>query len=182
MPGTCSSGGLSLPTVHMQPAMPAEYPAVIQLLQQAAQALHARGVSQWPPAWLSSQRQLIARQVDQGQVWTARLPGANQTLAGIVTVQEQAEIFWGVVREPTLFFQKLARHPEAGYAGIGDRILCWLEQEARQRACLWLRLECLASNTALHRYYETRGFTQTGHAIDQDTPLLLYQKRIQPQG
>ncbi|MBF0582632.1 MAG: GNAT family N-acetyltransferase [Magnetococcales bacterium] len=151
---------------------------IIELLQQSAKWLQQCGVTQWPPDWLLSQVPLVCEQIKLGWVWTARQQGNSQKIIGIVTIREHAEEYWGTVREPTLFLQKLARHRDPVYAGVGKKMLLWLEHEACRRHCQWLRLECLESNTALHRYYEMHGFARTGHVTDHGTPLLLYQKRV----
>jgi hypothetical protein len=49
-----------------------------------------------------------------------------------------------------------------GFSGLGDRILNWVEHRAATAGKSHVRLDCVASNTDLCRYYQTRGFRPRG--------------------
>lgn len=49
-----------------------------------------------------------------------------------------------------------------GYAGLGSRILSWVADRARAEGCEFVRLDCVADNAALVRYYLTQGFVPRG--------------------
>jgi GNAT superfamily N-acetyltransferase len=47
-------------------------------------------------------------------------------------------------------------------SGIGEQLLAWASQQVVDRGCRYLRLDCVATNTVLRRYYERFGFVYCG--------------------
>ena len=60
--------------------------------------------------------------------------------------------------------------------GIGAAILEWAMSEVRHRGRQCLRLDCLAGNAHLRRYYEEQGFILQGRVADRDYAAALYEK------
>jgi hypothetical protein len=58
-----------------------------------------------------------------------------------------------------MYLYKFITGPTARGTGLGDVLLDWACHQAEMFRCLYLRLDCHRTNTALHNYYLRRGFT-----------------------
>ena len=73
-----------------------------------------------------------------------------------------------------LYLSKLVVARDHAGAGLGERILADVERIARERGADWLRLDCVASNELLARYYQRQGYYPRGVVRG----LLRHDKRI----
>ena len=64
--------------------------------------------------------------------------------------------------DDALYVSKLAVARDAVGRNIGAQILDGLEEIARERGAAWIRLDCVASNESLARYYQQRGYYPRG--------------------
>jgi hypothetical protein len=58
---------------------------------------------------------------------------------------------------------------------LGGLILLWAIMKTKQAERQFLRLDCLARNGRLRRYYEEQGFIYRGEAVDRDYTAALYE-------
>jgi RimJ/RimL family protein N-acetyltransferase len=63
-------------------------------------------------------------------------------------------------------------------AGIGSYAIRWVIDEAGLWQRRYLRLDCLADNPRIRRYYESAGFTLCGETVVAGTRLSLYEMRL----
>ena len=57
-------------------------------------------------------------------------------------------------------------------------LLDWAADEARAQQRRLLRLDCVAANQALRRYYEGAGFRVTGEATMHGVVVALFERSI----
>jgi ribosomal protein S18 acetylase RimI-like enzyme len=145
--------------------------AIVGVLSEAARWLLARGIVQWPDPF---PRDRVARLVERGEFRLAQADG--ETVATFV-LRWNDPTFWG------------ERPPDAGYVhalavgrawagrGVGARLLEWAEDEVGRAGRRFLRLDCLAENGALRRYYERLGFEPRGEVEIDDFTASLYERR-----
>ncbi len=72
----------------------------------------------------------------------------------------------------------LAVHPRARGRTVGAKLLAWAEEHVRQQERIYLRLNCVASNAKLRRYYEARGYHLHGLASTFNLDRALYEKQL----
>jgi GNAT superfamily N-acetyltransferase len=147
---------------------------IVDILSEAGRWLLARGIVQWPDPF---PRDRVARLVERGEFRLARVDG--ETVATFA-LRWNDPTFWG------------ERPPDAGYVhalvvrrawagrGVGAQILAWAEGEVADAGRRFLRLDCLAENGALRRYYERLGFEPRGEVEVDDFTASLYERRCGP--
>jgi GNAT superfamily N-acetyltransferase len=147
--------------IEFQIAAPVQAGDVLSVLNEAADWLRARGISQWPerfdPSWVDDA-------IRRGQTWLARVDGM---LSGTVTL-DWSDPVWSDAGGAAAYVHRLAVRRQA--AGLGAVILAWAADTARQRCCQALRLDCVAFNPRLRAYYEAAGFAHRGDVTVAGAP------------
>ena len=126
---------------------------VLSVLDEAADWLRARGISQWPARFEAA---WVEDAIGRGETWLVAVGGE---VAGTVTL-DWADPVWD--DGPAGYVHRMAVRRWA--AGLGPCILAWAADTARRRDACFLRLDCVRSNERLRAYYEARGFTHRGDA------------------
>jgi GNAT superfamily N-acetyltransferase len=142
-------------------AVPRQLDDVLSVLDDAATWLQSGGVVQWPsrfePSWVEGA-------LRRGETWLVRV---GERVSATVTV-DQADSAWDGLPGRALYVHRMAVRREA--AGLGGAILTWAAGVARERGCESLRLDCVASNARLRRYYEAAGFVHCGDVTVAGAP------------
>lgn len=157
-------------------AQPSELEAVLDILEEGAQWLTARGIHQWPVgAFRGNLRQLIADHLSQGEVYLAKVGGEA---IGTLRLQWSDKPTWGEMPDDAGYVHSLAiRRAFAGKA-VGRQLLQWAENTVAANGRHYLRLDCMAANSALRRYYEQAGFTHRRDVEDDGWKASLYEKQV----
>jgi len=146
--------------VAVSPAEPAQLDLVLAILDEAAGWLASRGVEQWParfrPEW-------VVEQVAAGYTWLAWVDGAA---VGTVTLDWDDPLWTDGIGAG--YVHRLA--VRRGAAGLGRALLDWAGRATRQHGHDRLRLDCVARNRRLCRYYEAAGFAARGTALVGGAP------------
>jgi len=147
------------------------------ILDEAAVRLQKRGIQQWsspPPPGLC---RLMASEIDAGHLYLAKADNGARMI-GLFRLRWE-DAYWsmgaGANTEPAGYVHSLALANDACGYGIGQQILQWIGAYLRDQQCRYLRLDCMAANARLRRYYEAQGFVYCGQIVDGDYILALYQ-------
>ncbi|MFI0423793.1 GNAT family N-acetyltransferase [Spongiactinospora sp. 9N601] len=152
---------LSPQTLTLRRAGVGDLPAALGLLAEAAEWLHRQGVRQWPRGGFGPER--IEPLIEQGVLYVADIagrPGRRAQMA-VVAVDGFADPeFWTAADHPgdALYVHKLAVSREIAGMGVGDALLDWASETARDHGRRWLRLDCSKENQRLQSYYRGRAF------------------------
>lgn len=76
------------------------------------------------------------------------------------------------------YVHSMAIRTEMHGQDLGGAILQWAAKKAQKRGKAYFRLDCLASNDRLRRYYESHGFIYRMAVTDRDYVAALYEKEI----
>jgi ribosomal protein S18 acetylase RimI-like enzyme len=81
-------------------------------------------------------------------------------------------------RDDALYVYSLAVRRRVAGQGLGQQILAWVEEQARARGRRYLRLDCMADNARLVRYYVDLGFSFLSRH-PAEPRYALFEKRIE---
>ena len=162
-----------LGVIAIAQATAADLPTAIAILDEAATRLVARGIRQWsspPPPGLW---RLLENEIHTGHLYLARL-ATDQRPIGVFRLRWE-DAYWATAAGTAGYLHSFALCTDACGYGIGEQILGWIGDYVRSRQCRYLRLDCIASNVRLRRYYEELDFIYCGQVVDGDYTLALYQ-------
>jgi predicted N-acetyltransferase YhbS len=100
-------------------------------------------------------------------VWRGVSPVATFSLL------ERDPIFWPDAGDDALYLHRFAVRRAA--AGAGRHAVAWCMREARRRGRSFVRLDCLADNPGIRRYYERFGFAAVDETAIEATRYSLYE-------
>lgn len=155
-------------------ALGSELEDVLAVLDSAAHWLISNGISDpWRPGeW---PRARIMESIERGEVHFARLGGRN---VATITLQWSDELFWPNYPADAGYIHRLAVATGFHGNGIGFQLLRWAELKSKENGKKYLRLNCMAANLALRRYYERAGFVYRGDLREPRGLACLYEKRV----
>ena len=146
--------------------------AVRALIQEAADWLTARGIRQWIPGAYPADR--VARGVARGEVFVVR--GADGALDATLQLQDADPEVWGADDGRALYLHRLTVARVCAGRGLGAQLLAWALAEAAARGRTLLRLDCVASNAFLRRYYAAAGFSERGDVALGELRLTRFER------
>jgi ribosomal protein S18 acetylase RimI-like enzyme len=126
---------------------------VLDVLDEAAAWLTARAIRQWPSSFTEA---MVEGAVSAGETWLARQRGE---VVGTITLS-WTDPAWPEAADDAGYVHRLAVLRRG--MGLGQRLLDWAAQQVADRGRSHLRLDCVATNGELRRYYERLGFAYCG--------------------
>lgn len=103
-------------------------------------------------------------------VWAGDRPVATFSLLGSDT------LYWPAAADDALYLHRFAVRRDA--AGAGRHAVEWAVGEARRRGREYIRLDCLAENPGIRRYYERFGFAAVDETVIDGVRFSLYEMRV----
>jgi len=158
--------------MHLIPAGVDDVDAFVVLLEDAAQWMTDRGIEQWRPGAMAAQRAMFADAQAKAELLVVK--EAGRILGGVVLRAEPDPIWTDRPAVTALYLSKLVVARSRIGERLGERILAEAEHIAADRAAGSLRLDCVASNHRLVRYYQRLGYYPRGTVVG----LLLHDKQI----
>ncbi len=163
--------------VTLRPAEPDELDAVFDILQDAAAWLVSRGIDQWPSPIPEVERLPLARHIAEGDLYLARLQPVGRAVGTLYFRWIDPEL-WHDEKGEAGYVHSLAIHRSVRGFGMGAAILEWAKAHIRERGKKYLRLDCVADNPALNRYYQERGLVLIGQVQYENYAASLYQVEV----
>ena len=149
------------------------------LREEAARWMVDRGVEQWWPGELP--RTLIQDRVADDQVFLFLLEPIREVI-GTVSVAWSDETCWEKRSDDAGYVHMLVVAAPFRGQGRGRQLLDWAERYIAASGKRWARLDCVRTNSALRRWYESQGYVHVG---DRDftvpawaSPVALYEKLL----
>ena len=160
-------------TLKVRRANTADLDVVLSILEDAARWLVFKGIEGWRPGSFSRRR--IAARIERGEMYLAELAGRA---VGTFALQWSDEETWGRVPDDAGYVHGLAVCRDFAGKGLGRELLGWAENRAAASGKRYLRLDCVAENTALNEYYERAGFSHRGRVSVRGLVVSLYEKEV----
>ena len=144
------------------PATANDADSVRSILLEAAQWIHAKGIDQWRISEFTKEH--VLDNIQDGDVFLAY---DGSVPVGAVILRRQPGPFdrqiWGEgADDHAAYVHRLAIRTKYHGQGLGGQILGWAEDESVRAGMAYLRLDCMADNEALNRYYQRFGFVHQG--------------------
>lgn len=135
---------------------------VLMVVRAAAAWVAARGSDQWAYYLTDDAVGLVRYRVERHEVYLFR--DAGQRAVGTLCLQWADTTYWPDDGADGLagYVHQLAVDPASNGRGIGSALLGWAADHIRSAGRRRFRLDCLASNVDLCRYYERQGFHRAG--------------------
>ena len=162
------------------PASEEELSLVMEVVDEAAQWLIAKGIQQWesppPPDCL----ELFEREIARRQVYLVRRQRRSEAI-GTFRLEWTGAPLWPDEKSAGYVYN-LALRPEHVGQGIGRLLIDWVKEHIRTQGRNWFRLDCIAGNDRLRRLYEELGFCYRGIGITGTYVLALYELELRGGG
>jgi GNAT superfamily N-acetyltransferase len=150
----------------------------VDVSAEMLEAAASRGASEGRPSWtqgafagpesigVSRLRKDLERR-SLYLVWVGDRPVATFSLL------ESDPMYWPAAGDDALYLHRFAVRRDA--AGAGRRAVEWIVEEARRRGRDYIRLDCLAENPGIRRYYESCGFVAVDETVIDEVRFSLYE-------
>jgi ribosomal protein S18 acetylase RimI-like enzyme len=163
-------------------ARSADLARYLDLLEEIADWLAARGVTQWPRGGFRRAADYYAQSIAEHEVQLALV---GDELVGTFRVLLREPIVWPeIVDDDAVYVYNLAVRRDRARAGLGGRMLDWACTRAASLGRKYVRLDCVATNDFLRDYYTRAGFEERGEIEARFPPpvgalrLRRYEKQV----
>ncbi|MFL5798859.1 MAG: GNAT family N-acetyltransferase [Actinomycetota bacterium] len=154
----------------------AEVDQAARVLEDAIEWAAELGFDSWPPGTFSDPgawgHGRLLEALDSHGLFLARRAG--ETLATFSLLPED-QLFWPDAVDDGLYLHRFAVRRAHPGAGIGAQCLQFMREEVGRAGHRFLRLDCLAENPGIRRYYERAGFEHRGDTVVNDMRFSLYE-------
>ncbi|MDQ6419465.1 GNAT family N-acetyltransferase [Paenibacillus sp. LHD-117] len=176
-PNACA-GDVRKP-LHIRRARADDVDRLRGLLCEAARWIRAEhGFWQWREEMFTAER--VSAYVASHEMFVAFRGGE---LVGCFSVHWAYEEIWGEqFHDDAGYVHRLAVARSCKGEGIGSELLAFAEQYIREKGKRWMRLDCMADNPGLNRYYERSGFILKGRFDGEGWSANLYEKELRREG
>lgn len=132
----------------------------IDLLEEVADWLARRGINQWRPGSFRRSTSFFAESISHGEV---QLAFSGEALVGTLRLLLREPVVWpDVAEDDAVYVYTLAVRRQWANQQLGGRLLEWTSDRARALGRKYVRLDCMADNSFLRRYYTQAGFADCG--------------------
>jgi GNAT superfamily N-acetyltransferase len=167
--------------ITFRPAVPAEMPAVLLLLKQAALWLREKKIAYWQN-WIDPAPNFVAwiqRGFDNHEFFMVQSTGRSiGEIVGCFRLQWQDPVFWGEQAANAGYVHSFTVSRGLAGRGLGYRLLGLIEDYCRERGKTLLRLDCGTDIPGIRKYYEKYGFHRVKDMVYAGFPCTLYEKPI----
>lgn len=150
---------------------------VVSVLSEAAKWAKSRGIERWWP--VPFPEDWVRRGFERGEVVVLEL---GPRLVGTFTLTRDDPIMWGEQPPIAGYVHRIAIRREFAGQGLGRQILDWAAAQVRSWGRSKLRLDCLATNESLVRYYLSQGFREVGriqgNIAGENRPSVLMERDV----
>ena len=147
------------------------------VLTSAAAWARDRGIDRWWPVPFPAER--LRPALENGHLYVAE--SAGEIVATLVFQWEDRRA-WGEQPPVAGYVHLLAVRKDRPLKGLGEILLAWAADRTRENGRGLIRLDCLATNDGLVRYYEGIGFRRVRvapHPVPGETRgVQLFEKEV----
>lgn len=145
----------ALSGVRVRPATLADAATILELWQSSARWLLSKGIVQWRPEYFN--RDSVVEFLTNGSdAYVAEIDGVA---VGTYVVTWSDPVIWEELDDGQAgYIHRFAVNREYKGSGIGTYLIRSAEEQIRSKGKKHVRLDCMADNERLNRYYAELGF------------------------
>lgn len=148
--------------MRMRLAVPADLATIAQWREDAARWLATKDTDQWSDAGLTRVEfnKRVLQSIQEAGTWIAEV--VDSVPLGTIAIddhEDDAGLWEAEMLAESLVIHRMIVSRKAAGRGIGTLMLDHAETLARSAGKRWLILDAWSSNTGLHNYYRSQGFT-----------------------
>ncbi|HTT53172.1 MAG TPA: GNAT family N-acetyltransferase [Streptosporangiaceae bacterium] len=152
-------------SLKVRPAVVDDMPSILDLIDEAAVWLAGKRTDQWARPWpdRESRDRRILNGLRNGDTWIVERDGAP--IATVTFRKRGNRKLWRFLerRQPAVYLSRLIVRRDCAGLGIGEALVDWAGLRGRRDwRAKWVRIDVWTTNSALHNYYEKRGFQPRG--------------------
>lgn len=151
----------------------------VAILEEAIAWGSSNGFQSWTPGTFADARGVgrshLQEAVEVHGLYLVWVDGEPAATFSLFTVDQR---YWPDAGDDAVYLHKFATRRTA--AGVGRRAIEWIVGEVRRLGRRYLRLDCLAENDGIQRYYESCGFTAVDRTVINGVPYGLYELAVPP--
>jgi GNAT superfamily N-acetyltransferase len=137
---------------------------VIQLLKDVAKWLNAQNIHQWGYLRNGGEDDEIREGINNRKTYIARI---NNKVVGTFTLYDipsQWDTYiWGPVPDDAVYLHRIAVERDYQDKGLGAKLIKWIEIHLKNEINKkYIRLDCVAENERLNKYYVEHDFRLVG--------------------
>lgn len=181
-----ATGGAVLAPMQIAPANAQHLDLVLGLIEDARSWLQNKNTDQWVNPWptrAARDERVLAglRNEKTWIVWDGDVAAATITIT-----PRRNNAVWAKpactaeLAERTVFVHRLITSREYAGLGLGAELVDWAGlRGSREYGAKWIRIDVWSTNTGLHDYYQSKGFTPCGRCAIPDYPSgALFEKPV----
>ncbi|RDW15036.1 GNAT family N-acetyltransferase [Oceanobacillus chungangensis] len=150
--------------------------SVIRLLQDTASSLQKKGILQWEYLLLGEDTKEIEQGVVAGTTYVVEANGEMVAAFNFSSKQNDWDIaLWGKRNDAAYYIHRLAVNPKYRHQQIGRKLLSWIDHNLKLENGS-VRLDCIANNPVLNKFYLDAGFTFVGYGEQEEERFSKYEK------
>lgn len=167
------------PHPEIRVADPRDIDISAEILEAAATWGASAGCPSWTPGSFTGPGSVgISRLRSDLESTSLYLVWLDNAAVATFSLLESDALFWPSARDDALYLHRFA--VRRVNAGVGAHAVAWAGAEARRRERAYVRLDCLAENPGIRRYYERHGFAPVGEKLIDGVRFSLYEMRVMP--
>ncbi|WP_188456092.1 GNAT family N-acetyltransferase [Virgibacillus oceani] len=150
---------------------------VLQLLRNVAFWLEKKGIQQWEYLRNGGEDGEIRQDITSGTTYVVEDNDKNIVATfNLSPNQNEWDVaIWGERKDNAYYLHRLAVSRDHSDNQIGSKLLHWID-ENNSISEGYLRLDCIASNPVLNRYYEEAGYTFIGCTGEGENTFSRFEK------
>ena len=168
---------------RVRPASVRDFPAIVRMVDEAAEWLRGMGTDQWAAPWPNRRKRdaRIRRGLRAGRTWIVEEFIGNSTtvVATISCRPDPNRGLWSNEEQAqrAVYVSRLVINRKYEGSQFGSELLEWAGKWARQQyGAQYIRLDVWTTNTKLHEYYSKRGFEKV-RTCEVDYPSAVIFQR-----
>ncbi|MFC0302055.1 GNAT family N-acetyltransferase [Virgibacillus soli] len=155
-------------------ATESEISSITNLLKETAKWIQEKGINQWSYLLYGNGDGEIIKDIKLGKTYIVKdKHGKFAATFNISPQQNDWDIdMWGKRTDHAYYIHRLAVSGDYRRQQIGKRLLHWIIKNSDGI----IRLDCVAHNTVLNKFYQDTGFALIGFRGEGDDTYSLYEK------
>lgn len=163
--------------MNYQLVKPVQFKVVLELLKISAQRLKNNNIQQWD-YWLNPPQEKIEWIKEGIANKEFFFFYQSEELIGMYRLLYEDILYWGHQENKAGYIHSLVVKPKFSGKGIGAQVMQHVEHQLLEQDIHLLRLDCVANNKGLCKYYEQHGFKKVGEVQMPLSFNNLYEKQL----